>query len=246
MSGPRPATAPVVRGMFRRRFRAVADAGRSVAEVEDDHHHMIVTVQHDGAAVTAIEGRMVRNPFDICTGATKLLDRLLGMPLAARPVAPAGVAAKEHCTHLLDIALLAIAQSARGGERRYEFQIPDWIDGRTSPRVIRNGREALQCELLDDAFLGPEPFAGQKARTMLPWAEQTLDDDMLEIVRLLRRSLMVARGRQLNRQGHVSVAIAAQKLGACYTLREERLQSAVPQTNERPLSERPDLFTLPL
>lgn len=232
--------------IFHRRFRAVADKGLCAAEVEDDHHHMVVSLRHDGAIVTGIHGHMVRNPFDICPGATALLGQLVGRPLATRNILPPAFAAKEHCTHLLDTAILAIAQSARGGERRYEFQVPEWIDGRTSPRVLRDGREALRWELVGDEFVAPEPFAGQTTRYMLPWAERVLDDDELEIVRLLRRALMVARGRQFNGgAAHPAPRIMAQKLGACFTLQEGRFSSAVPQTDTRPLSDRPELFHLP-
>jgi len=232
--------------LFRRRLLAIAGQGTATAEVEDDHHHMIVALRHDDGHVTGIEGQMIRRPYDMCAGATLLLDQLIGLPVAVRPPLPEGFAAKEHCTHLLDVALLALSQAARGGERRYEFQVPEWSDGRTTPRVIRDGREVFRCNLLDDAFLAPAAFIGQTTRAMLPWAERTLDDDMVEIVRLLRRVLMVARGRQLNPDpAHMSAQVATQKLGACFTLHPDRLSRATPEGSFRPLSERPDLFTLP-
>ena len=231
--------------VFRRRFRARADPHCSAAELEDDFHHMIARINHDGSKITAVSGHMARNPYDVCVGAIAILQSLVGLPISSREVLPPEFASKEHCTHLLDAAQLAIAQAARGGERRYEFRVPDLIGFRTEPSVLRDGKEVLQFEIENDLILAPVLFAGQSFRTILPWAQRNLDDDQLEAVRLLRRVLLVAQGWQSSGRDRVAPRdIPDARLDACFTLRRPRIDHAIPQDNHRPLSEFPELFTV--
>jgi hypothetical protein len=235
-------------GAFRRRMRAVAGPHLVEAAVEDDYHHMEVTLEHDGRAVTAIRGLLHRAPWSTCPGATSRLVDLVGQPVSTRIWdLPPDLAVKLHCTHLLDAALLAIAQAARGGERRYEIRVPDRIDEATAPHVIRDGREVLRLNIMRDDIVAPSEFAGQNTRKLLPWAAAVLDDDTLEALSIMRRGLLVSRGRSRpeNYQPVMS-ELRARMSGACFSFQPDVVSRAVRENNRRFLSDRPEDFLLPL
>src|SRR6266511_3842032 len=99
-------------GIYRRRIRIRTAAGIARADLEDDPHRYAVIVRHDGERVSAIEGRTVRTPWTSCREATSVLDRLVGIPLSPNPLAVyASTNGREQCTHLFDLAGLAIAHA---------------------------------------------------------------------------------------------------------------------------------------
>ena len=87
-----------------------------VSELEDDFHHFVVTLRHDGerssgrrASRTAGRGRRARTPPSRCRA-------LAGMPLSRRfTAAGAWTDPKQNCTHQFDAACHAITHAARGG-----------------------------------------------------------------------------------------------------------------------------------
>src|SRR5215217_6421775 len=112
------------------------DAGRAVGWVEDDFHHVGVTVEHEGAIVKAVRVDPVRYPWATCAQVAAPLQALVGKPLVARS-SDIGtlVEMREQCTHVFDLTGLVLAHIRRGGPaRRYEVLVDDleilrWEDG---------------------------------------------------------------------------------------------------------------------
>src|SRR4030081_3400195 len=103
----------------KRSGRSQLQSGDVVAELEDDFHHFRVTVAHDGARVTGVRGMGVRFPWSTCPFAAAQLEPLVGMPLSTRSTAVGDVvSARDNCTHMFDLAGLAVAHPARGDDRR--------------------------------------------------------------------------------------------------------------------------------
>lgn len=235
------------RGLFRRRIVAMAQGNRCDAQVEDDFHHMRVWLTHDGHRVLTIDGDMPRPPWNCCPGASAQLGlELVGMPLSTRIWdLPASVQTKLHCTHMLDAALLAIAQAARGGERRYELRVPDRLDERTSPHAHCNGVEVFRMDLEGDNIVAPPSMAGQNVRTILPWARTALSDDDLEVMSMMRRALIVARGRMVRQETLVVGADALSRMaGACYTFQPSNMGKIARSPTWLDLSGHPERFTV--
>lgn len=116
--------------MFRRRVEIVStaqDATREVrASLEDDFHHFRVWLRHCDGIVSEIGGEAVRYPYSACPQAAEQLQQLIGMPLSQIAHSVTRQTDAQHqCTHLLDLAGLAIANAARGTtQRRYDIQVP--------------------------------------------------------------------------------------------------------------------------
>ncbi len=214
----------MVQGRAYRR-KTIADAGafETYAAMEDDFHHFTVRLRHDGTHVTALEGEAVRFPWSTCPGATAVLDQLIGAPLrptADDPGRKTHIA--EHCTHLYDVAKFAIAQSARGGRRQYDVIIPDVTDGYTVGDISRDGVPVFRWEVRNRVVIAPPAFAGHNLPGRAEWPEGSITDaDSLEAAMMLRRALVIFRGRASE---YPAVARADQVpggFGTCFTYQPE-------------------------
>jgi hypothetical protein len=192
-------------GSFRRRIvlaqRRQAAGGEVRAALEDDFHHFRVVVEHDGAQVLRLSGHAVRHPYTLCSSAVERLVDVVGMPLSHVAGAVTRVTdASEQCTHLLDLAGLAIALAATGGTgRRYDLDVADRVDGRCTAALARDGEQLLRWDLQDTTIIGPAPFAGVSLREGLArWALQTLPGDLAEAAIVLRRGALISLGRHKN------------------------------------------------
>jgi hypothetical protein len=71
---------------FRRRFRITPTPGSVCSEVEDDFHHMRVTIAHDGVVARTVKASLLRAPWSTCPEAVDKCEQtftgveLLGFP----------------------------------------------------------------------------------------------------------------------------------------------------------------------
>jgi len=205
--------------LYRRKSIAVAGAFEATAAMEDDFHHFAVRLRHDGTHVIELHGEAVRFPWSTCPGAVAVLDKLIGSPIrptAADPRPKTHIA--EHCTHLYDVAKFAIAQSARGGRRQYDIVIPDPVDGYTEGDLSRDGVHLLHWTVQDRVITSPPKFAGHQLTGRAVWPDGSIEDaDALEAAMMLRRALVIFRGRMSE---YPEVTMADQVpggFGSCFT-----------------------------
>lgn len=186
-------------GIYRRRILITTTAGRARADLEDDPHRHGVEIRHVAGRITDVRGEALRVPWSACPGAVRELERLAGMALSPDPLAVyRHTNAREHCTHLLDVAGLAIAHAARGiVRRRYDAEVP--VTGRQGAQratLYRDGERVLEWQLADGVIIAPERFAGRGLRRLLEWArEACADPDDLEAVAVLRRAVHISNSR---------------------------------------------------
>lgn len=220
--------------VYRRRITVETvsrDATR--CELQDDFHHFIVVVRHDGTAVVAITAESRRFPWATCPNAETPLQALIGMPLSDRFTAAARYAdASQNCTHQFDAAAHAITHIARvvaggpGPARQYDCEIAAtlansaadarrnrlWVDGRLALEwLIRAGRGPVAI----DAPFDIAPWRGGFMR----WADATLSAHDAEVAIVLRRACDIGMGRGMDLD---AVPEAGRLLhlmsGVCYTM----------------------------
>ena len=210
---------------FRRRFRMTPGAGWVCSEVEDDYHHMTVTVHHDGVRATSLEPVIHRAPWTTCPGAVLELERTF-----------TGVALKDfvsrgekqaNCTHLHDLALMAAAHAADPGTLVFDILVSDPIAGAAGEKVRRaevrcNGATLLSWVESGFRLIEPAELAGVTFDKMRPWIDK-LDPARQEAARLLRWGNMIANGRiiPLEKQSDASRMPAN-----CYTFQPLRAAQA--------------------
>lgn len=198
---------PVRHGAFRRRIRVVIDAPGSVAGgLEDDFHYFQVQVRHDAGQVTAMEASSRRWPWTTCPGAAEPLRALVGMPVSPRCLAVGDwTDPRQNCTHMFDLAGLAVAHAERGGPigttRQYDVEIPFGAQGRdrTAVRLWRDGQLTLTWTLEGLACVDPPPYSEVRWRGgFLRWADEHLDVDTAEAAIVLRRACDIGMGRGMD------------------------------------------------
>jgi hypothetical protein len=181
-------------GSYHRRVVAVVEPGRVRAAVEDESHCLEVTILHDGARVTDLHSESRRIPWSSCPTAGAKLKDLIGLDLR-RMHESTGFDAKTHCTHLFDLARVAIARAKAGASVQYDVAIVDRIDNRTHSELLRDGKPFMAWDVDGNTVTGPDPFTGHVLKGAPQWASG-LDDDTLEAALVMRRVFLVAGIRE--------------------------------------------------
>lgn len=216
--------------VYRRRIIAERiDSATVVCGLEDDFHHFVVTLVHDGARVVDATNESHRWPWATCPGAGDHLRLLVGVPLLPRFTAAARHAdAHQNCTHQFDAAAHAMTLAAHGRERRqYDVEIGGlltargpgrnrlWVDGLLAHEwLIASGRTpvSLPPELQD------APWKGGFMR----WADEHLDPDRAEIAIVLRRACDIGMGRNMPLDAMpVASDLLATMVGVCHSMQPE-------------------------
>jgi hypothetical protein len=196
------------------------------AALEDDFHHFRVEVVSVDRHVTQILAEAPRRPYSLCSHAIAQLDVLLGMELS--PVAHAVTRQTDptdQCTHLFELAGLAIAAAARGIQRRqYDVEVPPRIAGRTCPTLLRDGVQLLAWEVQDTVIQSPASYAGVDLNQgMARWALTHLPQDEAEAALVLRRCTGISKGRSINLDNKPH----AQPNGHCFSQQPQRASQAI-------------------
>lgn len=212
-------------GMLRRRVVLVADERSVAAALEDDFHRFALTLEHDGQCVTRITSSGERTPWTTCAAASAQLNNLAGAPigLSARK-SVADVDPRHQCTHQFDLAMMAIAQAARGGQRVYDATVTDPDGQHRIARLEQDGSLLIEWQLDGTTIVSAGKFAGVNLRKL---DTRTLDADIEEGFLLLRRAVMVAGGRGVDLDRFDDMTqLSGHMSGACYAFQPVRLSLA--------------------
>lgn len=204
---------------FRRAIAIRGRPGRVDADLEDDFHRFGVTLHHDDVRLIAVEGRAMRYPWVTCLEAPAALNALCGMTLGAHPTALFRHAdPRAHCTHLFELAALAMPQAMRDeGVRLYEAEVDDPVGGAGAARLFRDGVLALEWTLAGDVITAPPVFAGRDIASFRTTALADQPPDLAEYLMILRRVTQTAKGRRLDVDAFATAADMGRS-AQCYSL----------------------------
>jgi hypothetical protein len=216
-----------MRPRYRRAIQIVAEPGRSVAEIEDDFHHFVVTVAHDGRAVTAVSGQAVRYPWSSCPMAGGALGVLAGLPLSTDPIAIYRFSDPlQQCTHMFEMAGLAVTQAARGlARRRYEAVVEDPEDGALLAELSCDGAPLLTWRLQDGVIVEPDAYAGRRPGDFRTRNLGDLPHETAEAVLVLRRAVWLAASRTVDVDRFPTAADMGRP-GVCFSFQPHRAAGA--------------------
>ncbi len=212
-------------GVLRRTIGLAAHDGEVRAAVEDDYHHFRVLVRHDGRVVTGVESEALRIPWATCALAHENWSKFIGAPLDDRSSAIADyVEMKLFCTHMFELAGLAMAMAARGiPHRRYEMAVGYGGRREEPARLWRDGELVLAWRTDGQVVLDPAPYAGRAVgRGFAAFARQDLDVETCEAALVLRRAIIISGGRT----GNLDAVVHNYAGGGCYATQPERAPTA--------------------
>lgn len=179
---------------FHRHVLITPGDGAVSAWVEDDYHHMGVTLRHDGQTVTGVEADMMRAPWSTCPGAEQqLATTFTGVRLdevAARGEKPL------NCTHLHDMAVIAAAHAWDAAPIRYEIAVSDAVEAVRIAEIARDGVRVLRIVERSNLVEEPVQAAGKNLFQLGEWIA-SLDEQAREAARLLRWAAIIAHGRAI-------------------------------------------------
>jgi hypothetical protein len=213
-------------GALRRRVEIATVPGEARAVVEDDFHHFRVTVRHRDDVVTEAFADAPRHPTVLCPLASDRLEDLVGMrlnPSSAQVLRQTD--ARQQCTHMIDLAGLAVAAAARQIARRtYDIEVPDREDGRTHARLWRDSEPVLDWIVERSRIVEPAPFAGHDIGSgFTAWVADTLGADEAEAALVLRRAVFISGGRGLDLD---APGRTTGPMGGCWVWQPERSAGA--------------------
>lgn len=213
-------------GALNRRIAVSSRPYEARAAVEDDFHHFRVRISHDGSLITGAEATALRRPWSTCELAGVQLQRLIGSALWPSAGTVLRYTDQRHqCTHMYDLAALAVAAASQGIVRRsYEAVVPDRVNGQTEPVLRRDGAEALRWQVSGSRLTGPAPFRGLNLGAgFATWVGANLQLEQAEAALILRRAVFISGGRSvdLDRMQHPSAG------GGCFAQQPERAGQGV-------------------
>lgn len=196
---PPPLNPDYGQGAFRRALRLRVAADRIRVELEDANHAFCLELAHDGQRITEVAAETLRHPFVTCAEATGPLRRLVSVPLdvdASR--LRNGFPQAENCTHLHDMALLALAHAREVGlQRLYEVTVLDERAGAVEASIARDGTTVHAWTVRHHAIAAPEAHAGRPMmRGFYSWVAQSYSGPALEAAIALQRGYFVAQSRR--------------------------------------------------
>lgn len=208
-------------GMFRRRI-LLRSAGQSVvAELEDDHHALRITLTHDGATVKTIEPEFLRAAHSTCSEAGAVLGAVEGAALSDSPLAVNNYTdPRLNCTHLLDLLSVAITHASRGKRwRQYDITVWDEREGLTRFELQMNSTIKLAGHLKGEVFVDCPPFTGRRINGgFTRWASQALGPEDLEAALMVQRGYLVSLARRYDFDSLAGVRTSAfsHMVGTCH------------------------------
>ena len=211
---------------YRRRIRIVTvEPGVVVSDLQDDFHHFVITLRHDGEQVTSVDATSERWPWSTCPDAAVPLRKLAGMPLSRRFTAAGRFTdPKQNCTHQFDAACHAITHAAGArAERVYDLEIPrrDPATGASHCRLWVDGEASLAWDVSWEGITDPRPPFDEAPWKggFMRWADEHLPEDDAERAITLRRACDIGMGRGMDLD---SIPVASQlpqlMSGVCHSM----------------------------
>ncbi|MGH8986615.1 MAG: DUF2889 domain-containing protein [Acidimicrobiia bacterium] len=246
--------APYREGSYRRRIRLVAtEPGVVEGALDDDFHHFEVTLRHDGSRVVEAAARSRRWPWSTCPGAAEPLRALEEMALSDRCLAVGErTDPRANCTHMFDLAGLAVAHAARGGDggspiRQYDAEVPfgatESSGHAAAVRLWRDGALVLEWLLDGRSIADPPPYTDAPWQGgFFRWADATLSVDDAEAAIVLRRACEIGMGRGMDLDAYDKASeLGPMMAGICHTMQPGVMEVAVRNKGSiRDFSDDPD------
>lgn len=197
--------------------------------MEDEHHYFVLQLGHDGERITSVTSTARRTPWTLCPEAERQLQAFVGQPLRQRiAINLPDIDSKQQCTHQYDLLMVALSQALRPGRREYVAKVVGAMHEYRHAQLWLDDEMLLDWRLRGTVIDSQDQCNQHDLRSIMPWADEHLDEQMLEALFVQRRAVMVAasKGFDLDLIPNAGVAMRA-RAGACFVFQPERAEQAV-------------------
>jgi hypothetical protein len=216
------------------------DARTVVGWLEDDFHHFGVTLSHDAhGIVTDVHMSSPRTPWSTCGGASEPLKALIGKPLISRSTDVGTlIEMRLQCTHVYDLAGLALAHAFSGRDHRRYHVIAEDRDliphegqrtlanfGPGRVELHRDGELVMWWQIEGDGIIAPPAAAGQSLQQGFRQWTEAMPEEEAEYATIMRRAILVFGGRSMNHDDFINAA-AMQQPALCHSFQPEQADRA--------------------
>ncbi|MCB1616854.1 MAG: DUF2889 domain-containing protein [Pseudomonadales bacterium] len=218
-------------GCLRRRILLTRLDNAVVAEQEDDNHAFRIHLEHNNDIVTDIKAETLRIPMSTCNGAADKLKECIGSSVSQNPRSlgqhhnP-----KSHCTHLFDLAGLAITHITKKEKQRlFDIAIHDEKDGLMQCSVALNQRMIFHWNIRSQLIENEGPWQGVNVQKGFSgWVENNLAGDEAEAALSLSRAYFISITRRVLVEKNAGMKIANDLMtkGVCYTYSKPAVDTA--------------------
>ena len=209
---------------LQRQIRIVSEVGRLRARMVDNVHDLSLTIDHDGTTITAVTAKAVRIPWTTCPGAMAQFQQIVGA--AIDQSSPGGVDKSRQCTHLFDLARIAISKADVPGEHALDVHVaPTHAPSVLVAWALIDGREILRWRVADGHILSPDPFSGHAISGSAAWLGAVDDEDVRVAALQIKRALLVYFGTRESEQMRYASELAGMT-GVCFSFQPENLKNA--------------------
>jgi hypothetical protein len=191
---------------YQRRILVRREPGAIAVDLEDNFHRFGVRLEVSGRWVTAATGVAGRTPWTTCPGALAALSDFSGHDVRETFSLDGASRAARHCTHLYDIAMLALDHLRLDlPGRDYRIHVAgSYAAERASLDV--DGREVLAWEIADDRIVTPEAWRGVPVAQVHTRVHAAGDPVAYLGIMLLRRAVRISHGRFIDQDAWATAA----------------------------------------
>lgn len=172
-----------------------------------------------------MEGAAIRIPTTGCPQAVTILRELEGRPIDVDgQTLYSGRQAFRHCTHLYDLAVIAIRHATLPQRSVvYDAIVPDETDGPVSISIRHDDRVVHRWLVREGIILEPYALLGRTLdKGFAAWARDAFcQGDDLETAMVLARTWLIAIGRRYLKEGSAGRLITGNDAlhGRCFAYR---------------------------
>jgi hypothetical protein len=191
---------------YQRRILVRRDRGAIAVDLEDNFHRFEVLLGLRGDEVSAVTGTARRVPWATCPGALVALQDLNGHDPRTPFVIDRESKATRHCTHLFDMAMLALDHLRLGIPSRDYRVSADGPRERERITLAVDGRRVRTWELYGNRFVTPNEWRGHEVAKLRTLLSEDADPVAFLEQMVMRRAVHISRGRFLDQDSWETAA----------------------------------------
>jgi hypothetical protein len=210
LNGQPPEIAGTMEQSYQRRILVRRDSDAIAVDLEDNFHRFGVRLGVRSNRVSEVSGTAGRVPWTTCPGALAALDDLRGHDVRGPFVIDGVSKAARHCTHLFDMATLALDHLRLDLPGRDYRLAVEGSRERERVALAIDGHAVRAWQIANERFVSPEAWRGGLVPQVHTRVNANDDPAAFLEIMLMRRVVRISHGRFIDQdRWHSAVELDA-------------------------------------